>query len=76
MVAGGVGAFMGAIPVAGAGVNALAGLFSNRTPEGTGALGALANLGGTLALFSGHPVVGGLGLAASATTAFLLYTDI
>ena len=70
-----VGAFMGAIPMVGAGANALAGLLSNGTPEGTGMVGMLANMGGCLAMFSGHPVLGGLGLAVSATTAFLLYTD-
>ena len=70
-----VGAFMGAIPMAGAGVNALGGLLSNGTPEGTGMVGMLANMGGTLALFSGHPVIGSVGLAVSATTAFLFYTD-
>ena len=69
------GACMGAIPVAGAGVNMMGGLFNDGTPEGTGMVGMLANLGGVVGLLSSHPVIGGVGLAVSATTAFMFYTD-
>ncbi|MBI3929531.1 MAG: hypothetical protein HY319_28575 [Armatimonadetes bacterium] len=81
-----VGALVGAIPVVGAGINvlALASPVSNRPPERTGllaTLGLLANMGSlfALSLCSTHPVLGGvlggLGLATSATTASILLTD-
>lgn len=55
IVMGCVGAFMGAIPMAGAAVNALGGLLSNGTPEGTGMVGMLANMGGDTCSVFGPP---------------------
>jgi len=66
---------MGALPGAGAGINALGGLTSNATSDLTAPVGVLANLCGSAAIFSGHYILGGLGLALSSYTALMLFTD-
>ena len=65
----GFGAFTGALPVAGAGIYALGGLTGNIASSLTAPVGVLA------ALFSGHYILEGLGLARSSYMASMLFID-
>lgn len=79
LVTGGAAALMGALPGLGAAANLTGPIavdYYHLLPDAVPAMGALANLAGTAALVSGHPVLGGLGLAASSLTSFMAWTQL